>query len=32
VLPINALRIGAAILYLGLGLWGLAATAGVVPR
>jgi putative Ca2+/H+ antiporter (TMEM165/GDT1 family) len=32
VLPINALRIGAALLYLGLGLWGLAATAGVVPR
>jgi len=30
VLPINALRIGAALLYLGLGLWGVATTAGWV--
>jgi putative Ca2+/H+ antiporter (TMEM165/GDT1 family) len=28
VLPIHALRIGAALLYLGLGLWGVATTAG----
>jgi putative Ca2+/H+ antiporter (TMEM165/GDT1 family) len=28
VLPINALRIAAALLYLGLGLWGLAAALG----
>src|SRR5580658_505251 len=30
VLPINALRIGAAVVYLLLGLWGIAATAGWV--
>jgi putative Ca2+/H+ antiporter (TMEM165/GDT1 family) len=30
VLPIHALRIAAALLYLGLGLWGIAATAGWV--
>jgi Ca2+/H+ antiporter, TMEM165/GDT1 family len=30
VLPINALRIAAAMVYLGLGVWGLAATAGWV--
>jgi putative Ca2+/H+ antiporter (TMEM165/GDT1 family) len=30
VLPIGALRIAAALLYLGLGLWGIAATAGWV--
>jgi Ca2+/H+ antiporter, TMEM165/GDT1 family len=30
VLPINALRIAAAVLYLGLGLWGLATAAGWV--
>ena len=30
VLPINALRIGAALVYLVLGLWGIAATAGWV--
>jgi putative Ca2+/H+ antiporter (TMEM165/GDT1 family) len=30
VLPINALRIAAAVVYLGLGLWGIAATAGWV--
>jgi Ca2+/H+ antiporter, TMEM165/GDT1 family len=30
VLPINALRIGAALVYLGLGLWGIATTAGWV--
>jgi putative Ca2+/H+ antiporter (TMEM165/GDT1 family) len=29
VLPIGALRIGAALVYLALGLWGLAAAAGV---
>ena len=28
VLPIQALRIGAALLYLALGLWGVATTAG----
>ena len=28
VLPINVLRIAAAVIYLGLGLWGLAAAAG----
>jgi putative Ca2+/H+ antiporter (TMEM165/GDT1 family) len=28
VLPIHALRIAAAVLYLGLGIWGLATTAG----
>ena len=28
VLPIKVLQIGAAILYLGLGVWGIAATAG----
>jgi putative Ca2+/H+ antiporter (TMEM165/GDT1 family) len=28
VLPINALRIAAALLYLGLGVWGVVATAG----
>lgn len=28
VLPIHALRIAAAVLYLGLGLWGVATTAG----
>jgi putative Ca2+/H+ antiporter (TMEM165/GDT1 family) len=28
VLPIGALRIAAALVYLGLGLWGMAATAG----
>jgi putative Ca2+/H+ antiporter (TMEM165/GDT1 family) len=28
VLPINALRIAAALVYLGLGLWGVATTAG----
>ena len=28
VLPIHALRIGAAVVYLVLGLWGIAATAG----
>jgi Ca2+/H+ antiporter, TMEM165/GDT1 family len=30
VLPIRALQIAAALLYLGLGLWGIAATAGWV--
>jgi Ca2+/H+ antiporter, TMEM165/GDT1 family len=30
VLPINSLRIAAAVLYLGLGLWGLATAAGWV--
>jgi Ca2+/H+ antiporter, TMEM165/GDT1 family len=30
VLPINALRIAAALLYLALGLWGLATAAGWV--
>jgi putative Ca2+/H+ antiporter (TMEM165/GDT1 family) len=30
VLPIRWLRVGAALLYLGLGLWGVAATAGWV--
>ena len=30
VLPIHALRIAAAVLYLGLGLWGVASTAGWV--
>ena len=30
VLPIKTLRIAAALLYLGLGLWGVAATAGWV--
>jgi Ca2+/H+ antiporter, TMEM165/GDT1 family len=30
VLPIHALRIGAALLYLCLGLWGVATTAGWV--
>jgi putative Ca2+/H+ antiporter (TMEM165/GDT1 family) len=30
VLPINALRIGAALVYFVLGLWGIAATAGWV--
>jgi putative Ca2+/H+ antiporter (TMEM165/GDT1 family) len=30
VLPIGALRIAAALVYLGLGLWGLAITAGWV--
>jgi putative Ca2+/H+ antiporter (TMEM165/GDT1 family) len=30
VLPIDALRIAAAVVYLGLGLWGVAATAGWV--
>ena len=30
VLPIHALRIAAAVLYLGLGLWGIATTAGWV--
>jgi Ca2+/H+ antiporter, TMEM165/GDT1 family len=30
VLPINALRIAAALLYLALGVWGLATTAGWV--
>jgi putative Ca2+/H+ antiporter (TMEM165/GDT1 family) len=30
VLPINALRIAAAVLYLVLGLWGVATTAGWV--
>jgi putative Ca2+/H+ antiporter (TMEM165/GDT1 family) len=30
VLPINWLRVGAALLYLGLGLWGVAKTAGWV--
>lgn len=28
VLPMNALRIAAALVYLGLGLWGLAAAVG----
>lgn len=28
VLPIHALRIGAAVVYLALGLWGIATTAG----
>jgi putative Ca2+/H+ antiporter (TMEM165/GDT1 family) len=28
VLPIKFLRIAAAIVYLALGIWGLAATAG----
>jgi putative Ca2+/H+ antiporter (TMEM165/GDT1 family) len=28
VLPIRALRLAAALVYLGLGLWGVAATAG----
>jgi putative Ca2+/H+ antiporter (TMEM165/GDT1 family) len=30
VLPLKALRIGAALIYLALGLWGIAATAGWV--
>jgi len=30
VLPINALRIAAALVYLALGLWGVAAAAGWV--
>ena len=30
VLPISALRIAAALLYLGLGVWGIATTAGWV--
>jgi putative Ca2+/H+ antiporter (TMEM165/GDT1 family) len=30
VLPIHALRIAAALLYLGLGIWGVATTAGWV--
>jgi putative Ca2+/H+ antiporter (TMEM165/GDT1 family) len=30
VLPIQALRLAAALVYLGLGLWGVAATAGWV--
>ena len=30
VLPIRALQIAAALLYLGLGLWGVASTAGWV--
>jgi len=30
VLPIHALRIGAALVYLLLGLWGIASTAGWV--
>src|SRR5215469_406327 len=30
ILPINALRIGAALVYLGLGVWALAAAAGWV--
>ena len=28
VLPIRALQIAAALLYLGLGIWGVATTAG----
>ncbi len=31
VLPIKALQIAAALVYLGLGLWGLATTAGWLP-
>jgi putative Ca2+/H+ antiporter (TMEM165/GDT1 family) len=31
VLPIRTLRIAAALLYLALGLWGLAAAAGWLP-
>jgi putative Ca2+/H+ antiporter (TMEM165/GDT1 family) len=30
VLPVKALKIAAALLYLGLGLWGIATTAGWV--
>jgi Ca2+/H+ antiporter, TMEM165/GDT1 family len=30
VLPISALRIGAALVYLGLGIWGLASATGWV--
>jgi putative Ca2+/H+ antiporter (TMEM165/GDT1 family) len=30
VLPLGALRIAAAVVYLGLGIWGIAATAGWV--
>jgi putative Ca2+/H+ antiporter (TMEM165/GDT1 family) len=30
VLPIRALQIAAALLYLGLGIWGIASTAGWV--
>ena len=30
VIPIRALRIAAALLYLGLGIWGVATTAGWV--
>ncbi len=30
VLPIRVLQIGAALLYLALGIWGLAATAGLI--
>jgi putative Ca2+/H+ antiporter (TMEM165/GDT1 family) len=31
VLPMNGLRIAAALVYLGLGLWGVAMTAGWAP-
>ena len=30
VLPIGALRIAAALIYLGLGAWGLASAAGLL--
>ena len=29
-LPLGALRVAAALVYLGLGLWGIASTAGLV--
>jgi len=33
VLPIGVLRVAAALVYLGLGIWGVAATAGwISPR
>ncbi len=31
ILPIRALQVAAALVYLGLGLWGLAAAAGWLP-
>jgi len=30
IIPVKKLRIGAALIYLGLGLWGIASTAGRV--
>lgn len=28
LLPISALQVAAAVVYLGLGVWGIASTAG----